>query len=813
MGGDGNSARPGRRADAASDLSAPATATTRPTIARDPRDLTRLLWYTLVVGVGVLAARGGEQTTAGFEADLAELAGRVPTAVMAVFVIAVQVVFLLLFLGIPLVLLVTRRWRRWAIYTLAWLLTALLMAAADRWITVAQDPELPSYGLPLQTVSAWPPSQSVANAVCALALLSPSITRSWRRFGWAFVAVLGALRVVTSETVALDVVLAIGIGGVVGTSLMLVFGRKVALPTAAAVAQALSRVGLEVVDARPTAGWAPGPLPFSAGLADGRRAHCTVITAGLHEADSLRRSLRRVRVREVGEDVAFSSVRRAAAVQAMLAMSAARVGARTPDVLGVAPLGSGDEMVIAFEEIRGRSLARVPHEAVTDAVLDQAWASLRAMHGAGIAHRDLQASSWILDDDDQLWVVDFSFGEPAASEGARSADIAELLAVTYALVGADRAVASAVRVLGPQELAGGISHLVPVALTRQTRADVKAGTDGLEPLVSAVAGACGVAEPEFAPIERVKPRTLLTAGMLAVAVYVLLPQLADLPGMLEAIRGADPRYAAAALLASVVTYAGSGMALAGACPAPLRIGHAVMAAVAATFVSSIAPPGVAQAGLNVRLYQKQGLTSPIAISGMAAKEVAVFIVHVLLLLLLALLAGSSGALQEELDRLPSLEVVAIVVAGLIAILAGAAAVPLVRTFVRTTVVPAVRDSVASLRDLAGNPAKMVVLFIGTVLLQLGYVAALFFAARALGGDVGFVTVGLLYLTVGSVASIAPTPGGIGAVETALLAALVGVGMASPAALAAVFLFRLATFWLPIPIGGLAFRALTARDLL
>ena len=87
------------------------------------------------------------------------------------------------------------------------------------------------------------------------------------------------------------------------------------------------------------------------------------------------------------------------------------------------------------------------------------------------------------------------------------------------------------------------------------------------------------------------------------------------------------------------------------------------------------------------------------------------------------------------------------------------------------------------------------------------------SSSALGGDVAFVTIGLIYLTVGSAAAVAPTPGGVGAVEAVLLAALTGVGMAAAPALAAVFLYRLVTFWLPIPDGGLAMRRLVARDLL
>jgi uncharacterized membrane protein YbhN (UPF0104 family) len=38
-------------------------------------------------------------------------------------------------------------------------------------------------------------------------------------------------------------------------------------------------------------------------------------------------------------------------------------------------------------------------------------------------------------------------------------------------------------------------------------------------------------------------------------------------------------------------------------------------------------------------------------------------------------------------------------------------------------------------------------------------------------------------------------------------------MAAATALAAVFLYRLVTFWLPIPAGGLSFRYLVSRDLL
>jgi uncharacterized protein (TIRG00374 family) len=781
--------------------------------ARDPADLSRLLWFLLVAALGVLAARGAEQTTAGVEGDLVQVIARIPDAVLAFLVVGAQILYLLFLLGIPLVMAVLRSWRQLGVYLLGWSSTVALVTASERLVPSEDLAELPDFGLGSAGYASWPPSQAVGASVTALVLLTPVLSRPWRRFGWAFVSALAVLRVVTSSDVVLDIVLDIGIGGAVGCLLLLIFGRRVLLPTENAVQAALDRVGLYAV-AVTRSPIPPGrSMPFTAELPDGRLLHCKVLAGHRYRADSIFRRYRQVRVRGVGEDVAYSTARRAAAVETLMADRAAEAGVRTPRVRGLAPIGEGHELVIAFDNVVGERLDLVAPERLTDDILDQAWQALGALRSVGIAHRDLQLSSWLLDAEDQVWLIDFSFGEPAASDGALSVDIAELLAATYGIVGAARAASSAVRILGAPTVALGIGYLVPAVLSKSTRAAVKRQPDGLDPLISATAEACGIAEPEFAPIERVKPRTLLMAGLLALAIYVLLPQLTDLPRMIEAIRGADPEYVAAALLASLGTYVGSALALSGSLPTPIRLFQTLQAAISATFVGAVAPPGVAHVGLNVRFAQKQGLPAPVAVSATAAKEVAVGVVHVLLLLLLGVVAGRSGALQDELDKLPSLQTVAIGIAILLAVLGLAAAIPKVRRTAIDVVVPAIRHSVDAMRDLLASPLKMTVLFTGALLLQISYVTCLYLSVRALGGEVPFMTIGLVYLTVGSAAAVAPTPGGVGAVEAVLLAALTGVGMAAAPALAAVFLYRAATFWLPIPIGGLTMRHMVAKDLL
>jgi uncharacterized membrane protein YbhN (UPF0104 family) len=141
------------------------------------------------------------------------------------------------------------------------------------------------------------------------------------------------------------------------------------------------------------------------------------------------------------------------------------------------------------------------------------------------------------------------------------------------------------------------------------------------------------------------------------------------------------------------------------------------------------------------------------------------------------------------------------------------AFPGARRWLKQTVVPAGREALGAMAEVAASPGKMVMLFSGVALLPLGYAACLYASVAAFGGGASFPAVALVFLSVGALAAAAPTPGGLGAVEAVLLAALTGVGIAPPEALAAVFLYRLATFWGPIAPGFVSFRWLTAREVL
>jgi hypothetical protein len=81
------------------------------------------------------------------------------------------------------------------------------------------------------------------------------------------------------------------------------------------------------------------------------------------------------------------------------------------------------------------------------------------------------------------------------------------------------------------------------------------------------------------------------------------------------------------------------------------------------------------------------------------------------------------------------------------------------------------------------------------------------AARAFALPVGLVTIATIYLGVQIVRQIPLTPGGIGLIETGLLAGLASAGAPTAAAAAVVLTYRVLSCWLILPLGGLAWLGL------
>jgi uncharacterized protein (TIRG00374 family) len=119
----------------------------------------------------------------------------------------------------------------------------------------------------------------------------------------------------------------------------------------------------------------------------------------------------------------------------------------------------------------------------------------------------------------------------------------------------------------------------------------------------------------------------------------------------------------------------------------------------------------------------------------------------------------------------------------------------------------------TLRQVARRPVKISLLLGGSALITLAYIGGLAAAVQAFAGHVGIIEIGAVYLAAAAIATASPTPGGIGAIEAALVAGLTSIGIRSGAAVPAVITYRVATYWLPVVPGWAAFQMLQRRNLI
>lgn len=386
--------------------------------------------------------------------------------------------------------------------------------------------------------------------------------------------------------------------------------------------------------------------------------------------------------------------------------------------------------------------------------------------------------------------------------------MAELLASLAVLVGAERAVASATAVLGSEAVAAAVPLLQPLALSTATRGSLRR-RQGLLAELHARAAAGAVQVPRLEPLVRVQPAMLLLLLGGLFAVHLLLPQVGELRQTLDALSRARWLWLAAGLVAAAGSYLAAGLALVGSAGPELALGRTTAVQLATSFANPLAPAGLGGAGLNARYLQRAGLTRADAAAAVAVSLGAGALVHAGGLLVAIAVTGRTGVGDV---RLPSgWPVLIAVVAGLA--LAGVVVwVPALRRRVlpRRRVLWPAWQGVLGLRATLRRPAKAARLLGGSGGVTACYILALYASLEAFGADLPLAKVAVAYLGGAAVASVSPTPGGLGALEAALVAGLTAVGGPAGPVIAGVLTFRLLTFWLPVLPGWLVLRVLRAR---
>jgi undecaprenyl-diphosphatase len=233
----------------------------------------------------------------------------------------------------------------------------------------------------------------------------------------------------------------------------------------------------------------------------------------------------------------------------------------------------------------------------------------------------------------------------------------------------------------------------------------------------------------------------------------------------------------------------------------LRVGTRAMllAQLAAAFTNRIVPAGVGAVATNVRFLERNGATRSGALVSIALQRAAKWAVNLLLLLGIAPFLGRLTVSVEVPDNWVTL----------VGVLAAITVVGVAIWFRRAP--RALRawshDVRVGVACLARSRWRLTLLLGGAAGGMLAYLVSLVASLRAFGATPPLLEVVAVFLAGSAVASVSPTPGGVGPFEGTLVAGLTKLGTPAAPAVAGVLAYRLITYWLPVIPGMFAFRHL------
>lgn len=843
--------------------------------AHRPSDLLRLGLGLLAITIVLIIANFAHGTTAGLEQDIDKGTQQAPPLLISITGLASSIAILLVPVAFAIERLIKRDGLRIADGVLAAVLAHGASLAVDLWVAQAA-PDSVRDALTKQITDndlTTPVHSYLAPVIAYMTAVGMARRPRWRVLLWA-VLLLNAFAILfPGYSTLFSILVTVLIGWTVAYGTLYAVGTPNVRPTGHTLLAGLRRVGFNPVSAKrvedaESFGTESGDhgRRYLVTLENGPPIDVTVVDREQQAHGFFYRVWRRLTLRGIIQNRSLQSLRQALEQEALLAYAVIAAGANAPRLIATSELGP-DAVMLVYEHIDARTLDSLQDREITDNLMRAAWRQVEALQSRRITHRRLVGDALLVDSSGTVYLKDMRGGEIAAGDVVLRMDIAQMMTTFGLRVGAERAVAAAVDVLGPDSVADSLPMLQPIALSRRTRTTLRrlakeraqrereavigashagketkgeagAGTshtaaqksdrkslraeknaekraidDALEEareedLLAQIRQQVLLVRPqapiEPARLERVRPRTLVTFIAGALAAYFLLSQLTQVQ-FGEVVGEANWAWVGGAALFSAFTYFAAAMALLGFVPEKVSFLRTVVAQVAGSFVKLVAPPAVGGVALNARFLQRSGVRPGLAVASVGASQLFGLGSHITLLLFFGYLTGT--------EHTPTLSPSRTVIAGLLAaavLVLIVTAIPALRRFVSTRLRSLFAGVVPRMLDVVQRPRKLVTGIGGMLLMTLLFVMCLAACVRAFGHEASYASIAVVFLAGNALGSAAPTPGGLGAVEAALIAGLITFGVPKEIATPAVLLFRLLTLWLPVGPGWLSFSYLTRK---
>ncbi|MFC9706314.1 lysylphosphatidylglycerol synthase domain-containing protein [Streptomyces sp. NPDC056943] len=445
-----------------------------------PSDLMRLLAGLLAIGLVIAIAAFAHATTSGLEEDINKGAVGAPAVFVKIAGLVSSIAVLLVPVAFAIERLIKRDGLRIADGVLAAVLAHGVTLATDLWVAQAAPGTIqdaltqPASGGGLTD----PVHNYLAPVIAYMTAVGMARRPRWRVSLWGVLLLDAFTMLVAGYTTALSIILTVLIGWTVAYGTLYAVGSPNVRPTGQTLLAGLRRVGFRPVTALRAEG-----VPDASDIGDrGRRyivtleegapLDVTVVDREQQAHGFFYRMWRRITLRTITTRRSIVSLRQALEQEALLAYAAIAAGANAPKLIATSELGP-DAVMLVYEHIGGRSLDSLDDKEITDELVRGAWRQVRALQSRRIAHRRLAGDAILVDRSGRVFLTDLRGGEIAAGDLILRMDIAQLLTTLGLRVGAERAVAAAVEILGPDSVADCLPLLQPIALSRSTRATLR----------------------------------------------------------------------------------------------------------------------------------------------------------------------------------------------------------------------------------------------------------------------------------------------------------------------------------------------------
>jgi uncharacterized protein (TIRG00374 family) len=299
----------------------------------------------------------------------------------------------------------------------------------------------------------------------------------------------------------------------------------------------------------------------------------------------------------------------------------------------------------------------------------------------------------------------------------------------------------------------------------------------------------------------ISPRNIVFLVLGFAGIYFALPQIGSLRDAWTVIKDSNWGWVMAGLAFTALTFPAGTFTqfIAGG-----KIGTASelgLRQLAGAFLSHFVPFSLGTIGLTSNYYQKLGKEPAQATTAASLPTVFGTATTVLMVALVSPLTFKHLGQRFQTES-PRYWIIIIVSLTLLSSL-------LFTSWVRKKVYQFINGIKRGIESIS-TPSQVTYLLIGSIALTIFSACALFASIEAVHGHVALADIFTLYVTSSLVSAVAPTPGGIGATEAFLLLGLSSMGMHLPQAAAAILIYRLLSFWLPMLPGGFSLHLINKR---